>query len=230
MPQNNNYKYIMVLIDVFSKRAWAEPMKRINEFDATIAMENMVRKLPDIPQTIITDKGTEYYNSKMKNLFDRLAIKHYSIRGRHKACVAERFIRTLKSRLEKYFWATKKHKWIDVLPQFIENYNKTYHRSIKMAPNDVTEENRAKVFKTLYPHTQDNKPPRLEVGDRVRLLRPKTIFEKGYAQSWTTEIYKIEKTFSESGVDFYTISDAEGNVLPRKKYYWELNLISRHDN
>ncbi len=193
MPLNKNYKYIMVLVDVFSKRAWAEPMKRINEFDATIAMENMLRKLPDIPQTIITDKGTEYYNSKMKNLFDRMAIKHYSIRGKHKACVAERFIRTLKGRMEKYFWAIKKHKWIDVLQQFIQNYNETFHRSIKMAPNDVNETNRADVFKTLYPLSKDNKPPRLSVGDLVRLLKPKTIFDKGYAQSWSKEIYKIER-------------------------------------
>jgi hypothetical protein len=230
MPINNNYKYIMVLVDVFSKRAWAEPMKRINEFDATIAMENMLRKLPDIPQTIITDKGTEYYNSKMKNLFDRMAIKHYSIRGKHKACVAERFIRTLKGRLEKYFWAIKKHKWIDVLQQFIQNYNETFHRSIKMAPNDVNETNRADVFKTLYPLSKDKKSPRLSIGDLVRLLKPKTIFNKGYAQSWTKEIYKIEKAFSESAVDFYTISDREGNILPRNKYYWELNLVSRHDN
>ena len=150
MPHNNNYKYIMVLIDVFSKRAWAEPMRRINEFDATIAMENMLRKLPEVPQTIISDKGTEYYNSKMKAVFDRMAIKHYSIRGKHKACVAERFIRTLKSRLEKYFWATKSHKWINVLQQFISNYNETYHRSIKMAPNDVNDTNRAEVFKTSH--------------------------------------------------------------------------------
>ncbi len=230
MPLNNNYKYIMVLVDVFSKRAWAEPMRRINEFDATIAMEKMLRKIPDIPQTIITDKGTEYYNSKMKDLFDRMAIKHYSIRGRHKACVAERFIRTLKGRLEKYFWATKSHKWIDVLQQFIENYNGTFHRSIKMAPNDVNDQNRAKVFKTLYPLSKDNRAPRLAVGDLVRLLKPKTIFDKGYAQSWTEEIYKIVRASSESGVDFYKISDREGNILPRNKYYWELNLISRHDN
>ena len=230
MPLNNNFKYIMVLVDVFSKRAWAEPMRRINEFDATIAMEKMLRKIPDIPQTIITDKGTEYYNRKMKDLFDRMAIKHYSIRGRHKACVAERFIRTLKGRLEKYFWATKSHKWIDVLQQFIENYNGTFHRSIKMAPNDVNDKNRAKVFKTLYPLSKDNRAPRLAVGDLVRLLKPKTIFDKGYAQSWTPEIYKIVRAFSESGVDFYKISDREGNILPRNKYYWELNLVSRHDN
>ena len=227
-PFNKDFKYIMVLIDVFSKKAFAAPMKRINEFDASLAMESMLQKLPEIPQTIITDMGTEYYNSKMAALFDRFGIKHYSIRGRHKACVAERFIRTLKSRLEKYFWHKKTRKWIDVLDNFIKNYNQTYHRSIKMAPDDVNESNRRQVFKTLYPKLKDDTPPRLSIGDRVRILRQKNLFEKGYTRNWSEEIYIIVKTFSESGVDFYKISDQEGNVLPRNKYYWQLNLVSKN--
>jgi len=166
----------------------------------------------------------------VNTLFDRFGIRHYSIRGKHKACVAERFIKTLKGRLEKYFWEKKTHKWIDVLDQFIENYNNTYHRSIKMAPNEVSDENRKQVFRTLYPKQDDHTPPRLKKGDRVRLLKTKNIFSKGYTRSWTTEIYQIEKAYTDSGVDYYTVSDLEGNQLPRKKYYWELNLVTRHDN
>jgi hypothetical protein len=164
----------------------------------------------------------------MKALFNRYAINHYSIRGKHKACVAERFIRTLKSRLEKYFWENKTQNWVDVLDQFIVNYNGTYHRSIKMAPNDVNDENRSKVFQTLYPNTKDNTKPRLNKGDQVRILKDKNIFEKSYTRSSTQEIYKIVKTFSESGVDFYNIADSEGNILSRKKYYWELNLDAKN--
>jgi len=227
--KNKNYKYIMVLVDVFSKRAFAAPMKRMKDFDATIAMESMLNKLPDVPKSIISDLGTEYYNSKMSALFDRYGIRHYSIRGRHKACIAERFIKTLKSRLEKYFWQTSSHKWIDVLDQLMENYNKTYHRSIKMAPDDVTDENRKQVFNNLYPKSKDNTPPRLNKGDQVRILRTKGIFEKGYTRSWSTEIYTIDQAYNESGVDFYKIRDLEGNILPRNKYYWELNLVTRND-
>ena len=225
---NQNFKYISVGIDVFSKMAYAAPMKKMNEFDSKIAMESIFSKLPDLPQSIITDLGTEYYNSQMKTLFDRYGIRHYSIRGKHKACVAERFIRTLKGRLEKYFFEKKTFNWIDVLDNFINNYNNSYHRSIKMAPKDVNETNRTKVYSTLYPKSQNNRKPRLHKGDQVRLLREKNIFEKGYTRSWSLEIYKIEKTFSESSVDFYLISDSEGNILPRKKYYWELNLVARN--
>jgi hypothetical protein len=226
--KNKNFKYINIGIDVFSKMAYAVPMKKMNQFDSTIAMESILNKLPEIPQNVITDLGTEYYNSKIKTLFDRFGINHYSIRGKHKACVAERFIRTLKGRLEKYFFENKTYNWIDVLDQFVTNYNNSYHRSIKMPPVDVNESNRTIVFKALYPKSMEHRRPRLNKGDKVRLLKDKNIFEKGYTRSWSLEIYKIEKTFSESTVDFYLISDSEGNNLPRKKYYWELNLVTRN--
>lgn len=229
MPHNRNYKYIMVLIDVFSKRAVALPLKRLRDFDALLVLKNMITELPDIPKTIITDLGTEYYNSKVKNLFKQYGIKHYSIRGKHKACVAERFIKTLKGRLERYFWEKKTHNWIDVLPQFIENYNNTYHRSIKMAPVEVNDNNRKEVFATMYPKLKDNTPPRLNKGDTVRILISKNIFEKGYTRSWSEEIYVIEKAFSDSSVDYYRIADLQGNTLPRNKYYWELNIVSKND-
>lgn len=217
----------MVAIDVFSKKAWAQPMKSMDQMDASLAMEKIIDQMPDIPQTIITDLGTEYYNKMVGNLFNRLGIKHYSIRGKHKACVAERFIRTLKSRIQKYFWANNTTDWIKVLDQFVKNYNNTYHRSIKMAPNSVNENNRNIVYKNLYPDTKDHSKPRLNRGDRVRLIKEKTIFEKGYTRNWSKEIYQIVKTYTQGTVDYYKIADLDGNPLPRTKYYWQLNLVTR---
>ena len=97
-----------------------------------------------------------------------------------------------------------------------------------MAPNDVNDNNRKEVFRTLFPNTNDKTPPRLNKGDRVRILKPKTVFEKGYTRTWSLEIYRIAEAFNEGGVDFYTVEDLEGNKLPRKKYYFELNLVSRN--
>ncbi len=97
-----------------------------------------------------------------------------------------------------------------------------------MVPNDVNEDNRKQVFNTLFPKSHDKSEPRLKPGDRVRILREKNIFEKGYTRSWSLEIYKIASAYSEDGVDFYTIEDLEGNKLERTKYYWQLNLVSRN--
>ncbi len=226
-PYNRPYKYIMVAIDVFTKKAWAQPMKSMDQMDASVSMGKIIDQMPEIPQIIITDLGTEFYNKMMANLFNRLGVKHYSIRGKHKACVAERFIRTLKSRLQKYFWANNTTHWTNVLDNFIQNYNNTYHRSIKMSPNAVNEDNRAIVYKTLYPKSLETSKPRLSPGDRVRLIKEKKIFEKGYTRGWSTEIYQITKAFTQGTVDYYKVADLDGNTLPRTKYYWELNLVTK---
>ena len=225
-PLNRGYKYIMVVVDVFSKRAWAEPMKRMNDLAAVTAIESILSQMNEIPQHFVTDLGKEYYNRKVKDLFDRFGINHYSIRGPHKASIAERFIKTIKSKIERYLWRNKTSKWIDILPSFIENYNKTYHRSIKMAPSEVKDDNREQVYKTLYPNLKDHIKPRLKIGDRVRLLEEKNIFQKGYKRSWSLEIYKINQVFTQGAVDFYQIETQAGDVLPRKKYFWELNLVA----
>ena len=226
--QNDGFKYIMILIDVFSKRAFAAPMKKINDFNALLAMERMLKQVPEIPESIISDRGTEYYNAKMNHLFDRYGINHYSIRGPHKAAVAERFIRTIKGRIEKYFYASKIFRWLNILDAFIENYNNTYHRSIEMAPNEVNEANSQMVFDLLYPQNRDARKPRLQIGDRVRILKPKTIFDKGYTRAWSEELYVIKNTFTDGAVDYYTIEDLNGEEKSRKKYFWELNLVAKN--
>ena len=231
LPFNRNYKYIMVLVDVFSKRAFAAPLKTLNAFDSLKGMESMLQECESLPDTIITDKGLEYYNSKMQNLFERKNIRHYSLGGKHKASIAERFIRTLKTRLEKYFWKNKRPQWVDALPFFMTNYNNSYHRSIKMAPSEVTKDNRSIVFRNLYPNSHDRIKPRLKIGDKVRILAKKNIFSKGYSRSWSLEIYTIAEVNSDSKADYYKIVDSAGNLLSGNRYFWELNLVSpKNDN
>ena len=231
MPfKNDGYRYILVFIDCFSKVAWAEALRRKGGLDSSIAIEKILNRMKEMPQSLVTDQGTEYYDHRVQKLLSRYGINHYSIKGKHKACIAERFIKTLKTRLERYFWSRGSRRWIDVLPNFISNYNRTYHRSIKMAPVNVSETNRAQVFKNLFPLEKTKTEPRLHQGDRVRLLREKNLFEKGYSRSWSLSIYKITEAISKNNIDYYKIEDLEGNVVPRYKYYWELNLVAKNDN
>ena len=223
---NNGYRYIMVFVCCFSKMAWAEPLRRKTGIESALAIEKVLQRMKEVPQNMVTDKGLEYYDHRVRALFTRFGINHYSITGRHKACIAERFIRTLKGRFEKYFWYSKKKRWIDVLQQFIDNYNQSYHRSIKMAPDEVNENNREQVFKTLFPNNKVKTKPRLKQGDRVRILKEKNIFEKGYTRSWSIEIYKIREAISENNIDYYKVEDLDGNILSRHRYFWELNLVA----
>ena len=72
--------------------------------------------------------------------------------------------------------------------------------------------------------------PRLSKGDRVRTLKQKAPFEKGYTRVWSEEIYIIAKALTKAGVDYYKLSTIAGNLIPQTKYYWELNLVSKYDS
>ena len=224
---NRGYTYICIVIDVFGKIAYGEAMKNKDALSTTIALEKILSSMPSVPAHLITDEGLEYYNNNVDALLKRYGIHHYSIKSKKKACVAERFIRTLKSRLEKYFYDKNTKDWLSVYKQFIENYNNTPHSSIKMSPNEVNENNRAEVFNNLYPNIVSRKKPRLAIGDQVRLIRNKSLFEKGYTRNWSKEIYKINKVFMEANVDYYQIVDNQGNILSNNRYYYELRLVSR---
>ena len=226
---NGGHKFILVLIDVFTKKAYARPVKRKNKFDMAIAMESILTDLDHYPNTLITDEGLEFYNKNVEEVLDKYAIHHYSIKSKMKASVAERFIRTLKSRLEKYFVKNKTKRWIDVLPQFIENYNNTPHRSLGMTPNQVTDDNADRVFKKMFPDIHLQAKPRLKIGDLVRKLKLKTVFDKGYKQTWSDEIFKVTQIKQAAGRIWYIISDRDGNRQSGIKYFWELNLV-KNDN
>ena len=226
---NGGMKYILLMIDVFSKMCYVEPMRDKNGLTCLIAFENILKRVPEIPTHLVTDEGTEFYNHNVQTMFKNFNINHYSIRGTHKACIAERMIRTLKGRLEKYFWQNKTKRYIDVIQQIVTNYNNTPHRTIGMAPSAVNESNRKAVFKKMYKNIDDKTTPRLRVGDQVRITKDKTIFSKGYTRNWSIDLYTIVMARSSGGVDYYKVEDQHGNRLPRQRYYYELNLVRHND-
>ena len=224
---NRGFTYILVFIDCFTKKVFARPLKKKNSTEMSNAIESILLSLDHFPNSLITDEGLEYYNRDVKNLLKKYAIHHYSIKTKMKASMVERFNRTLKSRLEKYFYSEKTKNWVEVLDQFVSNYNDTFHRSIGMSPNNVTDKNAKQVFQKLYPNIHLEVTPRLTVGDKVRILREKTIFEKGYTKSWSDEIYTISKVKQAAGRVWYELKSANGTYLPGIKYYWELNLVKK---
>lgn len=144
--------------------------------------------------------------------------------------MVERVNRTIKSRLQKYFYKNKTKNWIDVIDNVVENYNNTPHSVIGMAPNQVTESNRKTVYKRMYPDLGLRTVCKLKEEDRVRKIVNKDIFEKGYTKNWSEEIYIIYKVKQSNGVCYYYLKDL-GNVnLPGIYYYYQLNLVSRNAN
>ena len=157
----------------------------------------------------------EFYNTEVRKIFTNYGINHYTTptRTKWKASYAERVIRTIKSRIQKYFVQNKTKKWIDIIQNIAKDYNNTPHSSHGLPPQDVTSENRDLVYKKLYPNITLKTVCRLAVGDKVRKIIEKDIFEKGYTSNWSEEIYVITRVKQADGVCWYYLEDLGGNKL-----------------
>ena len=229
---NNGYCFILIMIDCFTKMLYAAPMKKKNKEWTADAFESIFKNLETYPINLVTDGGLEFFNSSTQKVFDTYGINHYKTptKTKWKASMAERVIRTLKSRIEKYFKSNKTKKWTSILNQFVENYNSVPHSAHGFPPQDVDDENRDEVYKKLYPNKSITIVCRLKIGDRVRKIREKTEFEKGYTENWSQEIYIITDQRQSNNVCWYKIKKLSGEPIPGIWYYYQLNLVARHDH
>ena len=142
--------------------------------------------------------------------------------------MAERAIQTIKNRLQKLFVKRQNNIWIDVIEQIGKNYNATAHSSHKLAPQDVGPENRDEVYKRLYPERDVTIVCKLNVGDKVRKIKEKTEFEKGYTQKWSDEIYTIKSVRQSNRVCWYKLENLRKELQDGIWYYYQLNLVARN--
>ena len=138
--ENKGFKYLLTVIDVFLKFAWAVPVKSKSGEDITTAMKSILIQ-GRIPKNLHVDQGSEFYNSNFKPLMKKYNINLYSTYSNMKASIVERFNRTLKTWMFKKFSLRGNYKWIDILPDLINKYNAKVYRTIGMKPKDVTSAN-----------------------------------------------------------------------------------------
>lgn len=223
--KNRGMKYILTVINIFSKKAYAKPLKRKTGKEVEAALESILRSLGHPIRHIHTDRGKEFYNSTVRTMLQHRNIHLYSTFSTMKAAICERFNRTLKSRMWKQFSLRGNNKWIDILPQLIADYNNTKHRTIKMKPNDVNADNEEQLLLTVYNYTPDTLPKKqkFKVGDSVRMSRHKHMFEKGYTPNWTTEVFKVRKVQRTNPIT-YLLQDWQGVDVEGSIYAEELQL------
>lgn len=204
---------------------WTRPLKTKSGKETAEQLRSILESVKYPVQSIIFDEGLEYVNQYVSLLLREYNIHSYHIRTQNKASTAERVNQTLKRMIWKYFTLTNRKRWVDILPKLTENYNKTYHSTIKMAPNDVTWSNKAKVFKKMFPKIKSKVSCRLEKGDNVRVALNKNIFDKGYTQNWSSDIFVIDHVFQKSGICWYRLRDKNGQIYSKSKYYYQLNKV-----
>ena len=147
----------------------------------------------------------------------------YSTNNEGKSVAAERFIRTLKSKIYKYMTSISKNVYINKLDYIVNEYNNTYHTTIKMKPIDVKDNTYINTDKKI-----NNKDPKFKVGDCVRILKYKNIFAKGYTPNWSEEVFVIKKV--KNTVPWtYVINDLNGEEIMGTFYVKELQKTSQEE-
>ena len=119
--ENNGYKYTLTVIAVLSKYAWAETLKAKPGENLIEAFEKICRKGGQ-PEKLRTDKGTEFKNRQFQKLLKDKYILFFTTHSDTKASAVERFNRTLKVKMWKYFTAKNTLKYIDVLKKSLYSY------------------------------------------------------------------------------------------------------------
>ena len=226
---NDGYRYLLNCIDVFTKRAWSVPLKTKTGREVSDAFERHVLSERRC-NMIQSDKGTEFLNSNFQSMLRRHGIKFYTSENEDiKAAVVERFNRTLKGKMYRYFTAKHTRRYIDVLPEFLHSYNRTYHRSIGMAPVEVTPENEDSVRARLYPVIPKTLRWKFNVGDKVRISMRRLPFQKGYVGNWSEETFLVRAQMPTVPVT-YRLTDLSGEDIKGTFYSDELQLVVKPDD
>ena len=126
---NDNYRYILCVIDVFSKYAFCIPLKTKSASSVLNAFKSVVESSKRSPQKIWVDKGSEFYNKDFQNWTKNHNISMYSTYGESKSVIVERFIRTIKDLMNHEFTVQNTRNWVMLLPEVLKIYNNRFHES-----------------------------------------------------------------------------------------------------
>lgn len=127
---NKGYKYLLMVIDVFSKYGWIITLKDKKGESVMNAFKTIFKEGRG-PQYLWVDKGKEFYNKHLKDLLEEYNIQMYSTENEEKSSVVERWNRTIKTKMWKQFTIQGNTRYLDILPKILKQYNNTRHSSIK---------------------------------------------------------------------------------------------------
>jgi transposase InsO family protein len=237
---NHGYKYLLTCIDLFSRYAFAEPIKNKTPAAVKEAFERIFAAVPQ-PHKLQTDKGKEFVNRMIKDWLKERGINFFTSHNQKIKCsMVERFNRTIKNKIYKFLTAKGTKRYINVLPELVNGYNNSYHRTIKMKPSEVGPENKDKVFETIYGApslhaylqkgaSNDGKRSRaqqLKVGDKLRVVKHTPHFRRGYHPLWLEEVFVISQKLPRPTKPVYHVRDLTGQEIEGHLYPEEVQPVN----
>lgn len=225
--ENDGFTFILTVIDVFSKYAWALPIKSKSGENVSTALHKIFEERKC--RVLQTDKGREFLNSKVQPMLITYQIKHFTSENDDiKASIVERWNRTIMERLYRWFTKNNSRRYINVLDKLVEGYNKRFHNTIGMSPASVNRENEEDVWLKIYegePFIKKSQKSSFKTGEPVRISKTKLAFTKGYTPNWSTEIFFINKRIT-TNPRVYELEDSNGEILQGRFYEAELQRVT----
>ena len=218
---NRGYKYIFTNIDVFSKYAYAFPLKSKKIGDIKSCFEKIFEN--NKPKYIWSDKESSFLSKEMQQFFKDNNVKIYHTNSHLKAVVIERFNRSLRELMMKHCTKNNNTVWYNILPKLIKIYNNRYHSTIKMKPIEVNKSNEKYIKENIYTYNKTSKTPKFKINDLVRIsLKRRDIFDKPSSNiKWSEELFKIH-SINKSNVITYKIKDLNDEIIKGQFYEKEL--------
>ena len=235
--ENDGEKYLLCVVDVFSRYAWVRPQKSKSGTDTFAAFISIVEDAGTKPEKLWVDRGSEFYNSIFKKWCATNGVTMYSTFGESKSVIVERFNRTLKTVMWHNFTEYNTRRWVDTVQGLVDEYNRRKHSSLGMSPMEARKKkNFVRVLKKMAPSAGDKKGvrrnPEFVVGDKVRISRLKGTFEKGYHANWSQETFTVvgvRVPYDSSEPITYNLQDRSGEEIVGSFYAGELQKAKYPD-
>ena len=136
--RNKGIKYLLMVIDVFSKYGWIKPLKDKKTESVSLAFDTLFKKSKRKPETLWTDKGSEFISKHFIEFLKKNNVKLYHTENDEKSSIVERWNKTMKNKMWRMFSANNNTVYWDKLDKLVDDYNNTYHSSIKMTPTEAS--------------------------------------------------------------------------------------------
>ena len=198
-PENNRgYRYVLVVINNFSKYGWTIPLKNENAITIKDSFENILISSKRRPNFLEGDRDGGFYNNLFQDFLNKNNINLYSRNSSYGAVSAERFNRTIRDLLKKPVFEKGDGNWIDILPLITKQYNNRIHSSTKLSPKDASlKKNEGFVYKNLL-NKRNKIKPKFQINDLVRVADLKKTFSKGDTTNWSYKLYKITEIVNDT--------------------------------
>lgn len=246
---NDGYKFLLVLIDIFSRYLFIVPLKNKHHQNIVDGLKLVFQKRRK-PNTLRTDKGSEFKNRWVKAYLKKEGIHAIYTQNETKANYAERVIRTMKNLMYRYFMKNRTYRFINILQDLVKSYNKRPHRSLGgNAPANVNKENADEIrlesylsgktkldvnqSKTLGRSKEKKRAKpffKFKIGDDVRLSQLKHPFQRDYQQKWTEEFLKANERYKRGQIPVYKLKDLAGDPIEGTFYESELQKVIKSED